>query len=474
MNKWPEMVLSTGATDYIAAARLPEVLARPGPAVAQVRDIIAKSLSKQALNLEETAALLQADDPELVGEIFEAARRLKREVYGNRIVLFAPLYIGNLCQNDCQYCAFRRSNPAAVRRTLSEDEIRQQIAALENRGHKRLILVFGEHASYTPQYIADTVRLVYSLRFGRGEIRRVNINAAPLDVDGYRVVKEAGIGTFQIFQETYHPETYRRFHPLNTRKGQYLWRLDALDRAQQAGIDDVGIGVLFGLYDWRYEVLGLVAHALHLQARFGVGPHTISFPRLRPAQGVLHDPQYLVSDEQFKRLVAILRLAVPYTGLILTAREEPALRREVMAFGVSQIDAGTRIEVGGYTEAGDAQVMEREQFMLGDIRPLDTVMRELMQDGYVPSFCTACYRLGRTGEHFMEFAIPGFIKRFCTPNALSTLQEYLTDYATPETRAAGARLIADEIAKLEEGPLKEALRDRLQRITSSEERDLYF
>jgi 2-iminoacetate synthase len=265
-------------------------------------------------------------------------------------------------------------------------------------------------------------------------------------------------------------------HPADTRKGNYLYRLDALSRAQEAGIDDVGIGALFGLYDWRFDVLGLVAHALHLQERYGVGPHTISFPRLRPAQGVHLDERYLVSDHEFKRLIATLRVAVPYTGLILTAREDPQLRREVMAFGVSQIDAGSRIELGGYTEAGDAQVqmLEKEQFELGDIRPLDEVMRELIVDGYIPSFCTACYRLGRTGEHFMEFAIPGFIKRFCTPNALSTLTEYLTDYASPETREAGAKLVAEELAKMEDGKLKAELIQRLERIRATDARDLYF
>lgn len=468
------MTLSDGATDFIRDAELETVLACAQPEPARVREIIAKSLSKQALSLAETATLLKADDPDLTEEIFAAARQLKRDVYGNRIVLFAPLYIGNLCSNDCQYCAFRRSNPDAVRRTLSPDEIRAQVAAMQNRGHKRLIVVFGEHARYNAELIADTVRLIYTVKVGHGEIRRVNVNAAPFDIEGFRTIKAAHIGTFQIFQETYHHETYRRYHPLNTRKGDYLWRLDALSRAQEAGIDDVGIGVLFGLYDWRFEVLGLVAHALHLQQRYGVGPHTISFPRLRPAQGVMHQDQYLVSDQDFKRLIAILRLAVPYTGLILTAREEPALRREVLGFGVSQIDAGSRIEVGGYTEAGDAQVMEREQFELGDIRPLDTVMRELLEDGYVPSFCTSCYRLGRTGEHFMEFAIPGFIKRFCTPNALTTLLEYLVDYATPQTRAAGEKLIAAELEKMEEGPLKRELLDRLRRIRETEARDLYF
>ena len=382
--------------------------------------------------------------------------------------------MGNQCVNDCLYCGFRRSNREAVRRTLSEAELRRQVEALERVGHKRLILVFGEHPDYDADTIAGCVRTVYETRVGHGEIRRVNINAAPLDHEGYRRVKEAGIGTYQIFQETYHHATYARLHPAGTRKADYLWRLDGLGRAMEAGCDDVGIGALFGLADWRFELLALVAHARHLQERYGVGPHTISFPRLRPASGVRMDFPNLVADADFKRLIAILRLAVPYTGLICTARESPELRREVMAFGVSQIDAGSRIEIGGYTEAGDAQVMEREQFCLGDIRPLDAVIRELIEDGYVPSFCTSCYRLGRTGEHFMEFAIPGFIKRFCTPNALLTLEEYLVDYASPETRAAGEKIIADEVARLGEGGAKADVLRRLERIRTTEERDLYF
>ena len=322
-------------------------------------------------------------------------------------------------------------------------------------GHKRLILVFGEHPSYSPQFIAECVRQVYSIRLGHGNIRRVNINAAPLDHDGYAAVKAAGIGTYQIFQETYHHETFAQMHPVNTRKGDYLWRLDGVSRAMEAGLDDVGIGALFGLYDWRFEVLGLVSHALHLQKHYHVGPHTISFPRLRPACGVSFSEiseQYRVSDEEFKRLIAILRLSVPYTGMILTAREPPALRREVMAFGVSQIDAGSRIELGGYTEAGDTQCVQREQFELGDVRSLDEVMRELVLDGYIPSFCTACYRLGRTGEHFMEFAIPGFIQNMCTPNALSTLMEYVVDYASRDTYDACRRLIQQETRQDARGP----------------------
>jgi 2-iminoacetate synthase len=307
-----------------------------------------------------------------------------------------------------------------------------------------------------------------------GEIRRVNINAAPFDHEGFKTIKASGIGTFQVFQETYHHQTYAAMHPPKTRKGDFLWRLDSLSRAFEAGCDDMGVGALFGLYDWRYEVLGLVTHSRHLMDKYKVGPHTISFPRLRPASGVKQDWPHLVADDDFKRVIAILRLAVPYTGLILTARETPAFRREAMAFGVSQIDAGSRIELGGYTEAGDSQVMEREQFQLGDIRPLDMVMRELLQDGYIPSFCTSCYRLGRTGEHFMEFAIPGFIKRFCTPNALTTLLEYLVDYASPETLAAGLKAIEDELARIADSPQKIELLDRMRKIRETDARDLVY
>lgn len=466
--------LSATATDFIDDAHLTALLERPRPDSRRVRDLVAKSLDKQALAVEETADLLLADDPELVEEIFAAARTLKETVYGNRIVLFAPLYIGSECINDCAYCGFRRSNPDAVRRTLELEEIRRQVTALEEKGQKRLILVFGEHPKYNAEFIAEAVRTVYDVKVGHGEIRRVNINAAPLDKAGYEIVKEAGIGTYQVFQETYHHPTYAQVHPRLTAKGDYLWRLDALSRAMEAGLDDVGIGALFGLYDWRFEVLGLVRHALFLQEFYGVGPHTISFPRLRPASGVQLDEQWQVADRDFLRLIAILRLSVPYTGMILTAREDAALRRQALSFGVSQIDAGTRIELGGYTEAGDTQCMEREQFTIGDVRSLDEVMRELVVDGHVPSFCTACYRLGRTGEHFMEFAIPGFIKRFCTPNALTTLLEYLVDYGSEETRAAGERIIAEELAKLPDDALKRELVSRLDRIRTTEDRDLFF
>jgi 2-iminoacetate synthase len=467
--------LSENGHDFIDDAALHALLDRPADPGA-VREIIAKSLSKQPLTVDECATLVNTTDPELVESLFEAARQLKRDVYGNRIVLFAPLYIGNCCINNCSYCGFRATNRDAIRRTLDHGEIQAQVAQLERKGHKRLILVFGEHPRYSPEFIAETVRTVYSVREGKGDIRRVNINAAPLDHAGFQTVKQAGIGTYQIFQETYHHATYAAVHPAGTRKADYLWRLDGLDRAWESGCDDVGIGALFGLYDWRFEVLGLVTHAWHLMNKFHCGPHTISFPRLRPASSVHVDERWLVSDHDFKRLVAILRLSVPYTGMILTAREPAELRQQLMGFGVSQIDAGSRIELGGYTEAGDAQqqVAEREQFQLADIRTLDEVIGQLLADGYIPSFCTACYRLGRTGEEFMEFAIPGFIERLCTPNAITTLKEYLVDYASPATRILGERLIERELEKIPEGNRKQELRRRLAQIETTDDRDLYF
>lgn len=473
MRAMAEMTLSDRATDFINDDTLHYLLDTRRPDPVHVRELIAKSLSKQPLTVDETAVLLNASDPELTEQIFETARQLKRDVYGNRIVLFAPLYIGNDCVNDCAYCAFKRSNREVVRRSLDHSEIRAQVEALERKGHKRLILVFGEHPRYNADFIAECVRLVYEIRVGHGEIRRVNINAAPMDVPGFRTIKNSGIGTYQIFQETYHHGTYARLHPASTRKGDYLYRLDGLSRAMEAGIDDVGIGALFGLYDWRFEVMGLVTHALHLQHTYSVGPHTISFPRIRPACGVRVDPAWTVADADFKRLIAILRLAVPYTGLILTARETPEIRRELLGFGVSQIDAGSRLELGGYTEAGDAQCMEREQFELGDIRSLDETIRQLLHDGFIPSFCTSCYRLNRTGEHFMEYAIPGFIQRFCTPNALMTLVEYLEDYASPETRAAGEALLARELDRIADAPARGRLEARLARIRGGE-RDIYL
>lgn len=437
-----------------------------------IKKIIDKAYKKEGLNLKETAALLQVEDKRLWQKIFKAARQIKNEIYGDRVVLFAPLYIGNKCINDCKYCGFKSSNQQADRCTLTQTEIKEQIKAMEKQGQKRTILVFGEHPDYDADFIAKTVKTVYETKQDKGEIRRANINAAPLNVEGYKKLKEVGIGTYQIFQETYHYETYQKVHPSGP-KSDFEWRLTGLDRAMEAGVDDVGIGALFGLYDWKYEVLGLLEHTNHLEDKFGVGPHTISFPRLKDASNVELNEKYMVSDEEFKRLVAILRLAVPYTGLILTARENAQLREEVMDLGVSQIDAGTRIEMEGYTEIEEEQNLNKEQFEINDTRSLTEVIEELINDGYLPSFCTACYRLGRTGEHFMEFAIPGDIKEYCTPNAILTFKEYLEDYATGSTVQAGEKLIQKKLEQMENMKIKNELEKKLERITNGE-RDLYF
>ena len=468
------MELSANAVNFIDDAKLQSLLKETKEDLPRAREIFRKALDKNPLTVEETAILLAIESPEGLQELFEAARELKRKVYGNRIVLFASLYVGNHCVNNCKYCGFRRDAKGIVRKTLKHDELVAEIENLEKYGHKRLILVFGESPVYTPEFIAESVRTCYKIKVGNGEIRRVNINAAPLDVEGFRIVKEAGIGTFQVFQETYHKETYSQYHPSGDIKGDYMWRLNAMDRAFEAGIDDMGIGALFGLYNWKYEVLGLVSHALHLQKTHGVGPHTISFPRIKPAADMNLELPYEVNDNEFKRIVAVLRLAVPYTGLIMTARESEAIRDEVIQFGVSQIDAGTKLEIGGYqNQKGNQQDINKEQFVIGDTRELDDVMHWLLTKGYIPSFCTACYRMGRTGEHFMEFAIPGFIKRYCTPNAIITMAEYLEDYASEKTREAGYSLIEKELEKMPESAQKQKIITNLEAVKQGK-RDLRF
>ncbi|MCD8184944.1 MAG: [FeFe] hydrogenase H-cluster radical SAM maturase HydG [Rikenellaceae bacterium] len=444
------------------------------PSIERVREVVGKSLSRQRLSLAETAVLLNADTPEARNLILESARQLKQAVYGNRIVLFAPLYIGTRCINQCSYCGFRANNRTAVRHTLTHSEIQSETEALEDAGHKRLILVYGEHPRYDARYIAQTVKWVYEVKKGHGEIRRININAAPLDITGFRTVRQSRIGTYQIFQETYHPEAYRKYHPAGPKR-DYDYRLTAFDRAMQAGIDDVGLGALLGLYDWRFEVMALVRHVNHLEACFKVGPHTISFPRIKTASQVRLPLEHLVDDEDFIRLVAILRLAVPYTGLILTARERAALRDRLIEYGVSQIDGGTKLEIGGYCSDKPGQNIHKEQFELNDKRPLAEIIETLVSQRRIPSFCTACYRKGRTGEHFMEFSVNGFIKRYCTPNGLLTFSEYLEDYAAPDLRSKGWRLIESELKGLSQTdiPLATELSKRLELIRLGE-RDLLW
>lgn len=459
---------------FIDTQEIESLLENTKPNSEEVDRIILKALNKNRLNLQETAILLNADDKESIEKIKKGAKTLKETIYGNRIVLFAPLYVGNKCLNNCEYCGFKFSNKEAVRITLSESELIKEVEALEDTGQKRLILVYGEHPDYSPEYIAHTVKLVYGVKKGNGEIRRVNINAAPLSIEGFKTVKESGIGTYQVFQETYHPDAYKRYHKGGA-KQHFENRLTALDRAMEAGIDDVGIGALFGLYDWRFEVLGLVRHVNHLEACFNVGPHTISFPRLQDASTFKQDPKYKVSDEDFTRLVAILRLAVPYTGMILTAREPEEIRKEVLQYGVSQIDGGTKIELGEYKNNGNGkeQNLNREQFKINDDRSLAEVIDELLNESYLPSFCTACYRLGRTGEHFMEFSVPGFIKRFCSANAILTLAEYIMDYASPSTAEKGWKVIEKNLVDLEKFQKIDEIKARIERIKRGE-RDMYF
>lgn len=438
--------------DFIDDTEIEQVFSRATRRDADVvREVLQKARALQGLDMDEVATLMAISDPELLGELFETARYVKQTIYGARLVIFAPLYVSNLCANECLYCAFRARNKAVKRRALTQEEIARETKILVDQGHKRVLLVAGE--AYPKQgldYILDAIDTIYSTKSGRGEIRRINVNIAPLAVDDFRRLKAAQIGTYQLFQETYHRETYGRVHVAG-RKRDYDWRITAIDRAMEAGIDDVGIGVLFGLADWRHEVLAMMQHIRHLEKKFGVGPHTISVPRLEPATGsaIAEQPPHAMSDIDFRKLVAILRIAVPYTGIIMSTRETPHLRRETFALGVSQISAGSRTNPGGYAESEDADC---SQFSLGDHRTLDEVVRDVANLGFVPSFCTGCYRMGRTGADFMDLAKPGDIKAHCDPNGMSTFMEYLIDYASPETRETGLRRIESELGNMAPGP----------------------
>jgi 2-iminoacetate synthase len=438
---------------------------------ARIREVIAKARLLGGLEAGEMAELMEIRDPELLEEMFAAARFVKDEIYGNRLVLFAPLYISNLCRNECSYCAFRAANTELKRRVLSQEEIAKEAQVLIEMGHKRVLMVAGE--SYPNDgfnYILKAIDTIYQTKSGRGEIRRVNVNIAPLTVNQFKQLKDAQIGTYQLFQETYHRGTYAQVHTGGPKKN-FDWRVTAFDRAMEAGIDDVGIGVLFGLYDWKFEMLATHQHIRHLEAHFGVGPHTISMPRLEPAVGssVAGRPPHAVSDADFKKIVAILRLTVPYTGLIMSTRENADTRRATFALGVSQISAGSRCNPGGYADAADGHYSE--QFQLGDHRSLDEVVRDVASLGYTPSFCTACYRLGRTGADFMDLAKPGLIKEHCGPNALSSCMEYLQGYGSPATRQTGEALVNRELAALN-GEIGKTARDLVERVRKNE-RDVF-
>jgi len=479
-----EKYLDDGRSFIDEAAIEKSLASHTQPDPKHVRDILAKSLAIETLTPDETACLLHVEDPELLAEMQQTAGKVKTKVYDNRIVTFAPLYLGNLCVNNCAYCGFRCSNTSERRRVLTQDEVRRDTEVLAGQiGHKRLIVVYGEHPQTDVNYIAETLRTIGEVkvktRNGWGQIRRCNVNAAPMSIEELKQLHEVGIGTFQVFQETYHRPTYERLHPPNTIKGNYLWRLTSMHRSMEAGVDDVGLGVLFGLYDWKFEVMGLLYHAIELEKKFGIGPHTISFPRIEPAHNtpLAQHPEHKVADDAFKRLITVIRLAVPYTGMIITARENAALRREVLPLGCTQLDASSKIGVGAYADEqpGEDQQDDRQQFLLGDTRSLEEVIRELAEAGYITSFCTAGYRCGRTGKKIMKLLRCGKEGQFCKLNAVITFREWLDDFAGEETMAAGEKIIAAEIEQIKQrmpGFFEEFM--SFYEKTKSGRRDLYF
>ena len=415
---------------------------------ALIDQIIAKARLKKGLSHREASVLLACTLEDKNHEVYELAREIKRDFYGDRIVMFAPLYLSNYCVNGCLYCPYHAKNRHIPRKKLTQDEIRAEVIALQDMGHKRLALEAGEDPVHNPlEYILESIHTIYSIKHKNGAIRRVNVNIAATTVENYKKLKEAGIGTYILFQETYHKESYERLHPTGP-KSNYAYHTEAHDRAMEGGIDDVGLGVLFGLELYRYEFAGLLMHAEHLEAVFGVGPHTISVPRVCPADDI--DPGEFdngISDEIFEKIVACIRVAVPYTGMIISTRESQKVREKVLELGISQISGGSRTSVGGYAEE-EAEDESSAQFDVADHRTLDQVVKWLMDLGYVPSFCTACYREGRTGDRFMSLCKAGQIHNCCLPNALMTLKEYLEDYASPETKAAGEKVIAEQLQNI--------------------------
>ena len=440
----------------------------------EVESVIEKAKQLNGLTPEETAILLQCNDKELTELLYSAAEEIKKAIYGNRLVLFAPLYLTSTCVNNCLYCGFRKENKAIERRILSEEEIRSESEAIIRDGHKRVLVVAGEDPKQCGiDYIARAIDIIYSTKADKGEIRRINVNVAPLRVEEYRRLKSAGIGTYQLFQETYHLPTYRHVHPSGP-KSNYDYRLSALSRAMEAVIDDVGMGVLFGLYDYKFEVLALLYHARQLEKEYGVGPHTVSVPRIEPAAGapISINPPHAVSDEDFMKLVAILRLAIPYTGIILSTRESSELRNRLFHIGASQISTNSKTYPGGYA-AGDEESASKGQFSIGDKRTTCEVIKHISNDGFAPSFCTACYRTGRTGQEFMEFAKPGEIQKFCLPNSILSFKEYLLDYGDEELRQTGDELIRSQTASIEDTKIRNTTIKKLEEIEQGN-RDLYF
>lgn len=440
-----------------------------------VRKILDKAAACKGLDHREAAILLNITDKEIIEEMFHEAKIIKEKIYGKRIVIFAPLYISNYCVNNCLYCGYKHSNDSFSRRKLTMQEIAEEAKVLEAMGHKRLALEAGEDpVNCDIDYVIDAIKEIYAQKFENGSIRRVNVNIAATTVEDYTKLRDAGIGTYVLFQETYHRPTYAQNHP-NGPKRDYDWHTTAMDRAMEGGIEDVGLGVLYGLYDYKYDTIGMLMHAEHLDKDRGVGPHTLSVPRMREAVGVSRDNYpYLVSDADFKKIVAVLRLSVPYTGMLLSTREEPVQRDEVLALGISQLSSGSCTGVGGYAAENKlGHSDEKPQFEVGDHRTPIEIIKSLCKTGYIPSYCTACYREGRTGDRFMQLAKSGQIHNVCLPNALLTLKEYLLDYGDEEARGIGGAVIEKALLDIPDEATRKTVLEKLGKIKAGE-RDLRF
>lgn len=464
------------ALDFIKDDEINSLIAKGKELVSDkelVREIIEKSKSAEGLTPEETAVLLNLEDKELIEEMFKAARQVKEKLYGKRLVVFAPLYVSNYCVNNCTYCGYKHCNDELKRKKLNKEQLIEEVKVLESLGHKRIALEAGEDPVNAPlDYILDCIKSIYSIKFDNGSIRRINVNIAATTVENYKRLKDAEIGTYILFQETYHKPTYEKLH-VSGPKHNYNYHTTAMHRAREAGIDDIGMGVLYGLYDYKYETLAMLMHAMDLEETTGVGPHTLSVPRIRPAENVsLENYPYLVDDEDFKKIVAILRLAVPYAGLILSTREEPGLRDEIIALGVSQVSTGSCTGVGGYSESY-IDPEEKPQFEVGDHRSPVEMIESLMEAGYIPSYCTACYREGRTGERFMDIVKSGELYKICEANALITLKEFIDDYGTGRTREIGDKLIKKSIDEIDNESFRKSVEEKINKISNGT-RDLRF
>lgn len=452
------------ATEFIDDAEIKKTLAyaeENKDNLELIRGLIKRAEDCKGLNYKEAALLLECEDPEIHQELFDLAERIKEKFYGNRIVMFAPLYLSNYCINGCRYCPYHGKNKSITRKKLTQEDIVKEVTALQDMGHKRLALEAGEDPKMNPiEYILECIDTIYSIKHKNGAIRRVNVNIAATTVENYKKLKDAGIGTYILFQETYNKEAYEYLHPTGP-KSDYAYHTEAMDRAMEAGIDDVGCGVLFGLNMYKYDFVGILMHAQHLEDTFGCGPHTISVPRVRPADDI--DPDEFdngVPDDVFKRIIAVLRIAVPYTGIIMSTRESKEMRAAALHLGVSQISGGSRTSVGGYVEE-EPEEDNSAQFDVSDTRTLNQVVDWLIDEGHVPSFCTACYREGRTGDRFMSLVKSGQIANICQPNALLTLKEYLEDYASPETKEKGEAIIRKRLEMIPNEKVKELVREHL-------------